>query len=211
MIFLSYQPIRLFVHNDRTERRSETMFTVSRNESVFSTFNLNYISLLPRDLGNGKTSCSNTSYFECLDTAAKNLSDKMGCRTPWTMNFELLICDNETTPLNESYESYENTILNEDKLCPDMCRSLETNLFKYNRVDRSDGRALFGIYPPRTITVSEEHYLYTSLNLFAEIGCYMGLLMGYSFLNVAYFFGQFMDMKIRNLEIASGQRRKKYY
>ena len=181
------------------------MFAVEKDEAVLMTLNLNYVTLIQRDLGNGKMSCSSTSHYDCLQSAAKAVSEKIGCRTPWTMNFDLPVCDNQTVSLKESYKTYEEAILNENKLCPDMCRSLETSLFKVNTRSRSDGRALFGIYTPRTITITEEHYLYTSVNLFAEIGGYLGLFMGYSLFNIANIFGQFLDMKIKSLEIASEQ------
>ena len=41
------------------------------------------------------------------------------------------------------------------------------------------------IYYPSKVTQSIEHPLYTVLNLFAEIGGYVGLILGYSLFHLA--------------------------
>ena len=167
------------------------------------TVNLDFITSLPRDLGNGKISCIKTSYYECIYNAALNISKKHGCRTPWTSNLELPICSNETESLMESYKAYENAMTNKNGQCSEMCESLETSLFTINNGMRKDGKALLGIHLPRRVMFTEEHYLYSSVSLFAEIGGYVGLLLGYSFLNLAYIFDNFMAKEIQNLETKS--------
>ena len=44
--------------------------------------------------------------------------------------------------------------------------------------------------------MSEEHYFYSGLSLLAEIGGYLGLLLGLSFLNLASWIGESLQKKI---------------
>ena len=56
------------------------------------------------------------------------------------------------------------------------------------------GRVRF--YFPQLTILSEENYLYTTLTLLAEIGGYLGLLLGVSFLNIVDWVQRFLQDKI---------------
>ena len=71
------------------------------------------------------------------------------------------------------------------------------NVKKYSTRTYSD--AYFYFIPQ--VMKSEELYLYTSLSLFAEIGGYMGLLLGVSLFNVAGLFSDVIDKKIAKYKV----------
>ena len=64
--------------------------------------------------------------------------------------------------------------------------------------DRDYGQ-LYLYFAPRTM-FSEELTLYTPLSLFAEIGGYMGLLLGMSLWNFASWISDILEVKIKKLE-----------
>lgn len=53
------------------------------------------------------------------------------------------------------------------------------------------------LYFPQKMLVNKKHYLYTLLTLLAEIGGYMGLLLGYSLFNVATLVNKIIDVHIK--------------
>ena len=46
--------------------------------------------------------------------------------------------------------------------------------------------------------MSEEHYFYSGLSLLAEIGGYLGMLLGISFLNFASVFAALVQSKLND-------------
>ncbi len=62
----------------------------------------------------------------------------------------------------------------------------------------SEGRAYL-YFPPR-ILVNKEDYFYSFLSTVAEIGGYVGLLMGISFLHLASTANRFLEGKIKAME-----------
>jgi hypothetical protein len=65
---------------------------------------------------------------------------------------------------------------------------------------RSDGLGQITLYFQPRVMRSEEHHLYTVLSLLAEIGGYVGLLLGYSLLHAASSISSFLETKIKIME-----------
>ncbi len=61
--------------------------------------------------------------------------------------------------------------------------------------DRRVG-AMFLYFPPRVV-LNQERYFYSPISLMAEIGGYVGLLLGVSFFQLAAWATAFIDGKIR--------------
>ena len=59
-----------------------------------------------------------------------------------------------------------------------------------------DNRGSINFYFEKRVLLSEEHYFYTGLSLLAEIGGYLGLLLGVSFLNFASWIALLVQRKI---------------
>ena len=53
-------------------------------------------------------------------------------------------------------------------------------------------------YYEKRVVMSKEHYFYTGVSLFAEIGGYLGLLLGISFLNFASWVAALVQSKIND-------------
>ena len=60
--------------------------------------------------------------------------------------------------------------------------------------------ALLDLYFLRTATLTTEKLLYNGLKLFAEIGGYVGLLLGYSFFSLVRWANHAFETMIRKME-----------
>ena len=61
-----------------------------------------------------------------------------------------------------------------------------------------DNRGSINFYFEKRVLLSEEHYFYTGFSLLAEIGGYLGLLLGVSFLNFASWVAFLVQRKINS-------------
>ena len=60
----------------------------------------------------------------------------------------------------------------------------------------TDGKGLIYFYLNKRVVISEEHHFYSGLSLLAEIGGYLGLLLGISFRNFASWIAGVIQKKI---------------
>ena len=58
---------------------------------------------------------------------------------------------------------------------------------------------LIYFYYEKRVVKSEEHFFYSGLSLLAEIGGYLGLLLGISFLNLVSWFAVLIQSRINDL------------
>ena len=79
-----------------------------------------------------------------------------------------------------------------------------------NKTGEQDYGLLYLYYAPR-VTQSIEHLLYTILNLFAEIGGYVGLILGYSLFHVAALISGAIETKVKKMEEENKIRIKTYH
>ena len=141
------------------------------------------------------TVCSNINFDECIQ---KELTRQMisetedKCLVPWFPTLYSMeqignhfVCTKEKD-VNTSYWIYWNKITNQQNDCNKPCKSIVVSIggknYNYNKT-RNFGSVRF--YFSMTSTKTLEHYLYTFTNLFAEVGGYVGLLLGYSCLDFA--------------------------
>ena len=75
---------------------------------------------------------------------------------------------------------------------------LEFTYHQQVKEERDYGQ-LYLYFAPRTM-YSEEKVLYTPLSLFAEIGGYVGLLLGVSVWNFAAWISDILEVRIKNLQ-----------
>ena len=173
---------------------------VNIGETVQAQLSYQHLKLLSRDLGDGKKSCINTGFDECMyGRLLKLMKERAGCRTPWIVKSDVPICT-EAEAVNETYWLQFDKITNQDRDCQLPCESIEIGLSGKNTYSISGNYSQVYLYFAPMVMNSEEHWLYTSLSLFAEIGGYLGLLMGYSILNLAYFAGNVIDKRLHELE-----------
>ena len=92
-----------------------------------------------------------------------------------------------------------NRVTNQHNDCDTPCHRLIVDLGAKEMItlDNNKTSAVFHFYFPQKMLVIKENYLYTVLNLLAEIGGYMGLLLGYSLFNIATFVNKIIDYHIK--------------
>ncbi len=83
--------------------------------------------------------------------------------------------------------------------CTIPCKALLVTLSGKNIEPRKDntGQAFF-YFPPRIVQNREKHF-YSTLSLVAEIGGYVGLLLGVSLFHLARGFNQLLEEKISKM------------
>ena len=135
---------------------------------------------------NGRT-CSKDSYDSCLYTMVKRLmveNTKDNCTAPWVPNNDN-ICT-EAKDISTCYWIWKNRVQSDAGDCILPCHSVFVHLDakEYHAINDSNKYAILYLYFPKNLAKSKEHFLYHYNNLFAEIGGYVGLLLGLSFLDL---------------------------
>ena len=131
--------------------------------------------------------CSKDSYDSCMYKMAKRLmleNTKDNCTAPWVPKTHNICTD--ASDISTCYWIWKNRVQSDADDCTLPCHSV------FVRLDAKDGHimndrkeyAILYLYFPKNIAKSKEHFLYHSNNLFAEIGGYVGLLLGLSLLDL---------------------------
>lgn len=139
------------------------------------------------------------NFDDCMYNEMKKIMlEQVGCTVPWIPD-KSNICIEEDER-KAAFEVYQQNRRNQRDICPNGC--LSTNMYfgppvtGINNEDRAD--IAWGVfYFRRDIKVSTEYFLYSLLSMVAEIGGYVGLLLGASLVNLGqinnvvleYFYG----------------------
>merc|ERR1711962_1224646 len=86
---------------------------------------------------------------------------------------------------DNAFSTHYSRITNQFKDCEDPCDFLLLTLGGQNRKETDTDVSLVYFYFQSRTMVNEESLLYTPLSLFAEIGGYVGLMMGFSLFHIA--------------------------
>ena len=149
--------------------------------------------------------CSKDVYDDCIygmlnRFMRENTEDD--CRAPFVRSDNDTICKKPKDIATAFWIAW-NRVTNQKKDCLIPCHSLTVNLGAKNyvkkTVDEQDYALLYLYYAPR-VTKNIEHKLYTILSLFAEIGGYVGLILGYSLFNVAGWISEIIEKRLRNVK-----------
>ncbi len=127
-------------------------------------------------------------YDHCIYSRLRDLMLKdVGCTVPWLPDKSNICKDYKES--KKAFEIYQQNRRNQQDICPNSC--LFTNMYFGPPVTgiRSPDFANVGwgvFYFRRDIKMTREYYLYSLLSMAAEIGGYVGLLLGASLVNVGY-------------------------
>ena len=165
------------------------------------------IRMMSKDKDGGKT-CIDSEYDTCMYSALirhmeANTQSENGCTVPWVMNGTegaTKICKDPEN-INTTFWIAWNRVTNQMDDCPVPCDTLLVSLGAKNyafKDDRDYGQ-LYLYFAPRTM-FSEELTLYTPLSMFAEIGGYVGLLLGVSLWNFAAWISDILEGRIKKIE-----------
>ena len=81
--------------------------------------------------------------------------------------------------------------------CTSPCATMQVSAKGNNITPAKSGKPQLVLYFQWRIQIGTEHYLYTVLSLFAEVGGYVSLILGYSLLNIAEVIVAAFDKKLR--------------
>ena len=173
-------------------------YKLSRGETMQSQVTVHDITLLERPLPkdeddpkykDGSMTCLPEVYDECMyGTLARIMRENTedNCTIPFIRN-NTKICT-KPKDINTAFWIAWSRITNQKNDCNRPCHSLMVSLGaknydKKNILDQN--YASVTIYYAPMVTQSSEHWVYTVLVLFGEIGGYVGLILGYSLFNLA--------------------------
>ena len=184
---------------------------VNQGEKVTLQININEVTQIEKELNmepkySGEnptgfdTICERMIYDNCMYEQLTKLMIKetqQKCTVPWfPPEFSIGLIGNHTVcseekDVNASYWIYYQRITNQQNDCNRPCKSMVLNIggknYEYN-ADQTKDNQTYGVglfYFSMTATKTEESYLYSFSSLIADIGGYMGMLLGFSFLDFA--------------------------
>ena len=123
-------------------------------------------------------------YDGCIyDKLKKLMNDNVGCTVPWLPD-KSNIC-HEDTKASLAFDIYQKNRRNQKDICATTCHF--TNMYFSPMVTgyhTSKDRSWAVFYFRRDIKTTNEYFLYSILSMAAEIGAYVGLLLGASLANL---------------------------
>ena len=150
---------------------------------------------LERTLENHTKSCLYHVYDDCMYSVLSTLmkSDTIdNCTVPWIRDNDNICTKPED--INTAFWIAWHRVTNQRKDCDSPCHRLIIDLGAKEILDSANNKtSTLMLYFPQKMLVNKEHYLYTLLTLLAEIGGYMGLLLGYSLFNIATLVNHIID------------------
>ena len=158
----------------------------------------------------GRKTCMTENYDDCIynmltSEMRKNTEDN--CTVPYVRD-DRKICTKQKD-INTTFWIAWNRVTNQQLDCNIPCHSLTVNLGAKNYQNTTKSYGLLYLYYAPRVTQSEEHLLYTLLNLFAEIGGYVGLILGYSLFHVAALISSAIETKVKRMEAENELRRER--
>ena len=188
-------------------------YKLYRGEVMQSQVTVTDITILERDekeedddptFVKGSKTCSKELYDDCIyNTLTRLMRENTddNCTVPYVRD-DGNICT-KPNDINTTFWIAWNRVTNQRKDCYIPCHSATVNLgaknYQNKTVEVQDYGLLYLYYAPR-VTQSIEHFLYTILNLFAEIGGYVGLILGYSLFHGAALISGVIESKVKKME-----------
>ncbi|QQP34739.1 Uncharacterized protein FKW44_022728, partial [Caligus rogercresseyi] len=190
------EPVIFYLHKNGQflDLSGRMGYHVNIGERMETQVNYQDARMLIKTKEDGSKTCSNEDYDTCMYNAmAKHMYGAVDCAVPFIRN-NTRICESDYQT-NLTFWMFYNRVTNQMKDCADPCSFLIINVGAKNyRVINESYGELFLYYAPK-VFLSEENYLYTLLSLLAEIGGYVGLLLGVSFFHVAGVISDILDRK----------------
>ena len=134
---------------------------------------------------------NSNSFMYCMENY---YSQKLGCTLPWSLNNMLKHASMNICQGKEKFKQFKNIamnilkpeerneLINEGCFVPNCLQSSWKIKKEKNNGEQKTGFWLEW-YEPSNVLVREEVQLYTLINFFAEVGGYLGLLLGESLLS----------------------------
>jgi len=140
-------------------------------------------------------------------TKAMTSSTTSSCTVPWVPN-DKHVCTSEQD-MNTSYWTHYNRITNQQEDCPNPCAFLSVTAGGRNREQMQTNKSQVYFYFQSKTMINEESLLYTALSLFAEIGGYVGLLLGVAIFHLADLINKILDSQVVGYQKKMEEEQKK--
>ena len=175
-------------------------YVVYENDSFQSQLTMQEIVQLP---DNKRGKCSTGVYDNCMYSSLVHLmqsSTEDNCTVPWVLD-NSNICTKEKD-IDASFRIWYNHATNQKRDCAPPCSTMVVELGAKNNVchEKNPGKTQISIYFSPYVMKITEKYLYSPLGMLADVGGYIGLLLGYSFLHLAKLVYKMFNTKIQELE-----------
>ena len=190
VVFEFYDKTDIFMHHygQFLSPNSRSRVDVDKGKFVKIAINHEVVQLLSgEDFGNCVDNFGNDGSFDsCMySNLYEMMMEEVGCTVPWLPDKSNICTDKAKR--DKAFEVYQANRRNQKDICPNSC--LFTNMYfgppvtGVNGVEREN--YAWGIfYFRRDIKTTTEYLLYTLLSMIAEIGGYVGLLLGASLVNL---------------------------
>ena len=150
--------------------------------------------------GEGVDPDMDNSFDGCIYSKLREIMTKdVGCTIPWLPD-QSNICINPEDR-TKAFNLYQKNRRNQNDICPKSCKF--TNMYfgppvtgLQNEDEQNVARAIF--YFRRDIKTTTEYFLYSILSMIAEIGGYVGLLLGVSLFKLADINNTVLDWYMEN-------------
>lgn len=200
IVFEYYETTEIFIHHygQFLSPNSRTRVNVEKGKFIKTAITHEVVQLLT---GEEFSKCVDTfepdmSYDGCIYSKLYDIMmDKVGCTVPW-LPIKANICT-DASKSQQAFEVYQQNRRNQEYICPKSC--LFTNVYfdppvsGVNDIVRKN--YAWGVfYFRRDIKKTTEYVLYTPLSMAAEIGGYVGLLLGASLVNLGHINSALLDM-----------------
>ena len=123
---------------------------------------------------------------------------KDNCTVPYILNRK--ICKNPKD-IKTAFNIHWNRVTNQQKDCQLPCHFLNINLggknYENNTVNTQPYGVFYLYFPPR-VSKLVERLLYTPLHLFAEVGGYLGLFLGFSLYDLLSWITKSIEANLTN-------------
>ena len=195
-----YDKTDIFIHHEGQflSPNSRNRVDVDKGKFIKIAINHEVVQLLSdEDYG----SCVDTfdpdpTYDDCMYSNLHRLmTEQVGCTVPWLRDKDK-ICD-DPVKSKAAFNVYQQNRRNQDYICPKSC--LFTNVYfgppvtgNNDPVRSQYAWAVF--YFRRDIKVTREYVLYTFLSLAAEVGAFVGLILGVSLVNLGTINSALLDL-----------------
>lgn len=133
-------------------------------------------------------------YDDCIyEKLYELMLNSTGCTVPWLPK-KSKICTN-LGKSRKAFKIYKDNRRNQNSNCPNSCTFTDVNLgppIIENYVTQPrQASAVF--YFRKDVKTSTEYLIYTQLSMIAEIGGYVGLCLGISFVNIGTLINKILD------------------
>ncbi|XP_071746530.1 uncharacterized protein [Lepeophtheirus salmonis] len=189
--------IKLYIHADDQflDLSGRMGYEIRLGETTKAQVNYQAINTIPG--GTNRFNCSYNSFDDCMYNSMKErMLSEYGCIAPWIPHTDPR--DKTCYTTKDKLGVYK-IIYNRWNDCLDPCHYMIVNVGG-KTVNPATKDTYVYLYFAHRVLVTKEHYLYDLLSLFAEIGGYCGLFLGYSAYHIALVLGSIINTAIKDYE-----------